>query len=118
MIDLKHNLEAAGYRMTVNGDRIRLTFESAGEPEVEQVTPLLNALVAHKQEMLDFLRIQQDPTWTVHVEEGMPNGSEIWVEDLLPDHAENVASCYCCGQRQWWYKELGEQVCGVCHPKP
>lgn len=120
MIALKHDLEAAGYRIAVHGDRIRLDFESPGEPDIEQVAPLLNALVAHKQEVLDFLRFQQDAAWTVHVEEEMADESEkrIWAENLLPDHIENEIPCYCCGRCRWWYKKGGEQICGVCHPQP
>ena len=53
---LVENLEAAGYRLTLAGEKIRLDFEGEGEPDGERAARLIGHLRQHKAEVLAYLR--------------------------------------------------------------
>jgi ribosomal protein S27AE len=45
-----------GYRFQVNGAIIRACYEGHGDPDSDQVCPLLDLIRAHKEEVLYFLK--------------------------------------------------------------
>jgi hypothetical protein len=44
-----------GYRFTVNGDTIKAKYEGPGKPDPDTVRPLLEAVKAHKPDVLVYL---------------------------------------------------------------
>ena len=53
---LVERLEAAGYRITLAGEKIHLDFEGAGEPNGELAAQLIGHLHHHRTEVWDYLR--------------------------------------------------------------
>ncbi len=51
-----HKLAQLGYRVWVEGTHIRMQYEREGEPDPEQVTPLMGQVKHHKDEVLFFLK--------------------------------------------------------------
>jgi hypothetical protein len=49
-------LTALGYRFEVAEDKVRYRYEGPGHPKPQQAKPLLEAVRAHKEEVLFFLR--------------------------------------------------------------
>lgn len=45
-----------GFRFRLDGESIRLRYEGQGEPNADQVRPLLKTIKTHKPEVVDFLR--------------------------------------------------------------
>jgi hypothetical protein len=48
-------LSKLGYRFELAGDRLRYRYEGAGDPDLATVRPLLEAVKAHKPEVLAYL---------------------------------------------------------------
>lgn len=59
---LVEELEAAGYRLTLAGEKIRLDFEGEGEPDGERAARLIGHLHQHKAEVLTHLQQQSAGT--------------------------------------------------------
>ena len=55
-IEAARKLTYLGYRFTVNGETIKAKFDGQGEPDPDQVRPLLQTVKAHKPEVIDFLK--------------------------------------------------------------
>ena len=53
---LVEELEDAGYRLTLAGEKIRLDFEGEGEPDGERAARLIGNLHQHKAEVLAYLQ--------------------------------------------------------------
>jgi hypothetical protein len=51
-----HKLALMGYRFTLQGENILVDYQASGEPDPDQVMPLLDLLREHKDEVLFFLR--------------------------------------------------------------
>ncbi len=49
-------LQTLGYRVNLEGDKIRLIWQGESGPNPEQVTPLLEEVRARKQEALRYIR--------------------------------------------------------------
>lgn len=59
MIWLIKELKAAGYRLTLVGEKIHLDFRGEGEPDSGRAAPLIEHLHQHKAEVLSCLKQQQ-----------------------------------------------------------
>ncbi len=55
-IEAVRKLAHLGYRFTVNGEAIRARFEGEGEPNPAAVSPLLNVVRQHKEDVRHFLK--------------------------------------------------------------
>lgn len=45
-------------------------------------------------------------------------GKAIWAEDLLEVAQVEPGRCPTCHRTEWWTKDSGERICGICHPRP
>jgi hypothetical protein len=55
-IEAARQLAHMGYRFTVNGETIKARYEGPGKPDPAQVRPLMEAMKAHKPDVVYFLR--------------------------------------------------------------
>ena len=55
-VEALHNLAQMGYRAWVEEKKVRLRYEGPGNPDPNQVRPLLETVREHKDEVLFFLR--------------------------------------------------------------
>jgi hypothetical protein len=85
-------LASMGYRFTLNGEKIKAIYHGPGEPDPSQVRPLLEAVRAHKGEVLRRLA------------QKLPVPS--------PDHA---MTCFKCGHFSPGQSPNPTQAWGQCH---
>ncbi|MEW6659172.1 MAG: hypothetical protein AB1424_10975 [Thermodesulfobacteriota bacterium] len=55
-IEAVRKLANLGYRFTLSGDTIKAKYEGPGKPDPAQVRPLMDAMKAHKPDVVYFLR--------------------------------------------------------------
>jgi hypothetical protein len=55
-IEAARKLALMGYRFKVEGDTMRYEWQGPGQPDPAQVKPLLEAVKAHKPEVIHFLK--------------------------------------------------------------
>ena len=117
MIKIISKLTAMGYRMELSGDKIVLEYVGEGNPD-PAVKDLIPELTAHKPVLKRLLAVMSAVDGDLVKLAEDTSTVEIWAEDLLYDKTLAPATCFNCGQTQWWTKPDGQRACDTCHPDP
>lgn len=59
--DAIDKLTSLGYRITLDGEKLRYAYQGKNNPSQNEITPLLEVLKSHKAQVLDYLRLLQTP---------------------------------------------------------
>ena len=61
MKTLLNQLTRAGYKITVKSDELLLTYTGEGQPDADQVQPLIDELKEKKAEAIEFIKRRRQP---------------------------------------------------------
>jgi hypothetical protein len=79
-IEAARRLAHIGYRFMVNGETIKARYEGQGDPDPVAVSPLLDLVRQHKEEVRAFLSRPQTCADCGHFQHSYPNPTQSWGE--------------------------------------
>jgi len=125
-VKLKDLAQATGRKLMINS---RLFEQTIGVVSDDLATPKdgYGHVVYTASELAKINGVSADELRSIHAVKEQLDGelidpplqdTIICAEDLIQRDQGDADTCPACGKITWWFKDSGQRICGVCHPKP